>query len=181
MSEEKQESKEQVARLPHWRMSHPMDGMLDFWDRFVPLLFDSEGMIGFLSFRSFFPLRVTNSLTRTKVPFVPRNVHQVCWYQCGPTVYDASHMGHARFFFPFLFSFSFPSSSQNLHLPGYRSENHDRLLQLQSHRGPERHRHWFCLQPVHGVRFIFLFFAQTTRSSPRPSPPNKPSPPSPLA
>ena len=22
--------------------------------------------------------------------------HQVSWYTCGPTVYDACHMGHAR-------------------------------------------------------------------------------------
>ncbi|KAF8508924.1 tRNA synthetases class I (C) catalytic domain-containing protein [Gautieria morchelliformis] len=35
-------------------------------------------------------LRVYNSLTRTK------NGRHVKWYNCGPTVYDASHMGHAR-------------------------------------------------------------------------------------
>ena len=28
--------------------------------------------------------------------FVPRNGKSVSWYSCGPTVYDASHMGHAR-------------------------------------------------------------------------------------
>ncbi|KAF9482214.1 hypothetical protein BDN70DRAFT_875310 [Pholiota conissans] len=41
-------------------------------------------------------LRVYNSLTRTKNEFVPRNGRHVKWYNCGPTVYDASHMGHAR-------------------------------------------------------------------------------------
>ena len=46
--------------------------------------------------KRFFPLRVTNSLTRTKVPFIPRDGLNVNWYQCGPTVYDVSHMGHAR-------------------------------------------------------------------------------------
>ncbi|PPQ66330.1 hypothetical protein CVT26_011161 [Gymnopilus dilepis] len=41
-------------------------------------------------------LRLYNSLTRTKTEFVPVNGRRVKWYNCGPTVYDASHMGHAR-------------------------------------------------------------------------------------
>ncbi|KAI0066021.1 cysteinyl-tRNA synthetase [Artomyces pyxidatus] len=41
-------------------------------------------------------LKVYNSLTRTKNEFIPRNGRHVKWYNCGPTVYDASHMGHAR-------------------------------------------------------------------------------------
>lgn len=28
--------------------------------------------------------------------FVPKRGRKVDWYNCGPTVYDASHMGHAR-------------------------------------------------------------------------------------
>lgn len=42
-------------------------------------------------------LKVYNSLTRQKEVFVPQNGKQVLWYSCGPTVYDASHMGHARY------------------------------------------------------------------------------------
>ncbi|KAH8918331.1 cysteinyl-tRNA synthetase [Atractiella rhizophila] len=42
------------------------------------------------------PLRIYNSLTRSKVEFVPRQHGVVTWYNCGPTVYDAAHMGHAR-------------------------------------------------------------------------------------
>ena len=42
------------------------------------------------------PLKVANSLTRTKTPFIPMEGRRVLWYMCGPTVYDASHMGHAR-------------------------------------------------------------------------------------
>ena len=43
-----------------------------------------------------YPLMVYNSLTRTKVRFIPLNKDKVTWYQCGPTVYDVSHVGHAR-------------------------------------------------------------------------------------
>ncbi len=39
---------------------------------------------------------VFNTLTRSKVRFIPRNMKTVVWYQCGVTVYSDSHMGHAR-------------------------------------------------------------------------------------
>ena len=44
------------------------------------------------------PLKIWNSLTRSKTPFVPidwKSKH-VTWYACGPTVYDDAHLGHAR-------------------------------------------------------------------------------------
>lgn len=41
-------------------------------------------------------LKLYNSLTRQKEVFVPKDGNHVNWYSCGPTVYDASHMGHAR-------------------------------------------------------------------------------------
>jgi cysteinyl-tRNA synthetase len=31
-----------------------------------------------------------------KVPFMPNKGRAVTWYTCGPTVYDLSHLGHAR-------------------------------------------------------------------------------------
>ncbi|MEQ2288704.1 Cysteine--tRNA ligase, cytoplasmic, partial [Ameca splendens] len=34
-------------------------------------------------------------------PFVPQKGNKVTWYCCGPTVYDASHMGHARSYISF--------------------------------------------------------------------------------
>ena len=40
-------------------------------------------------------LHLYNSLTRRKEPFIPAK-DVVTWYSCGPTVYDDSHMGHAR-------------------------------------------------------------------------------------
>uniref|UniRef100_A0A8D3BTD3 Cysteine--tRNA ligase, cytoplasmic n=1 Tax=Scophthalmus maximus TaxID=52904 RepID=A0A8D3BTD3_SCOMX len=46
-------------------------------------------------------LQLYNSLTRAKEPFVPQNGNKVTWYSCGPTVYDASHMGHARSYISF--------------------------------------------------------------------------------
>lgn len=41
-------------------------------------------------------LKLFNSLTRQKEVFIPLDGNNVSWYSCGPTVYDASHMGHAR-------------------------------------------------------------------------------------
>lgn len=41
-------------------------------------------------------LKLYNSLTRQKEEFVCANGNRINWYSCGPTVYDASHMGHAR-------------------------------------------------------------------------------------
>uniref|UniRef100_A0A3B0MSF7 cysteine--tRNA ligase n=1 Tax=Theileria annulata TaxID=5874 RepID=A0A3B0MSF7_THEAN len=42
-------------------------------------------------------LYVKNSLNpSSKVEFVPEEGRKVRWYTCGPTVYDAAHMGHAR-------------------------------------------------------------------------------------
>lgn len=41
-------------------------------------------------------LRVYNSLTRRKEGFQPLKEGEVRMYVCGPTVYDLSHIGHAR-------------------------------------------------------------------------------------
>lgn len=46
-------------------------------------------------------LQVFNSLTRQKEIFRPISGTKVTWYSCGPTVYDASHMGHARSYITF--------------------------------------------------------------------------------
>jgi cysteinyl-tRNA synthetase len=44
------------------------------------------------------PLQIYNSLTRRKDAFVTADPEgaSVTWYTCGPTVYDDSHLGHAR-------------------------------------------------------------------------------------
>ena len=39
-------------------------------------------------------------MTRQKEPFIVKN-NQVSWYICGPTVYDHSHLGHARTYISF--------------------------------------------------------------------------------
>ena len=41
-------------------------------------------------------LRFTDSLTGDKAEFSPRDPGKVSVYWCGPTVYDAPHLGHAR-------------------------------------------------------------------------------------
>ncbi|CAL4165604.1 unnamed protein product, partial [Meganyctiphanes norvegica] len=45
-------------------------------------------------------LHLYNSFTRRKEHFVPQGP-VVTWYSCGPTVYDDSHMGHARSYISF--------------------------------------------------------------------------------
>lgn len=46
-------------------------------------------------------LHIINSLTREKNLFVPRDGNNVSWYICGPTVYNKSHLGHARTYIAF--------------------------------------------------------------------------------
>jgi cysteinyl-tRNA synthetase len=41
------------------------------------------------------PLRLYDSLRRTKVPFEPLEPGKVKMYLCGPTTYDSAHIGHA--------------------------------------------------------------------------------------
>jgi len=43
-------------------------------------------------------LKVKNSFSNEKEPFAPKHADKnlVTWYMCGPTVYDHSHMGHAK-------------------------------------------------------------------------------------
>ncbi|KAI0471767.1 tRNA synthetases class I (C) catalytic domain-containing protein [Xylariaceae sp. FL0804] len=42
-------------------------------------------------------IRIHNSLQPGQpVPFVPIEKGKISWYACGPTVYDQSHLGHAR-------------------------------------------------------------------------------------
>ena len=40
-------------------------------------------------------------MTKQKDVFEPVDPYQVTWYICGPTVYDVSHMGHARTYMSF--------------------------------------------------------------------------------
>ncbi|RWS10176.1 cysteine--tRNA ligase: cytoplasmic-like protein [Dinothrombium tinctorium] len=46
-------------------------------------------------------LKLYNSFTKQKEEFVPVSGKRVLWYNCGPTVYDSAHMGHARSYITF--------------------------------------------------------------------------------
>lgn len=41
-------------------------------------------------------IRIYDSKLKEKVEFIPINPKEVRMYVCGPTVYDDSHLGHAR-------------------------------------------------------------------------------------
>jgi cysteinyl-tRNA synthetase len=45
-------------------------------------------------------LMLQNSLTRKKEPLITKD-KSLTWYSCGPTVYDKSHLGHARNYIAF--------------------------------------------------------------------------------
>lgn len=51
-----------------------------------------------LSYSPLPPPVVYNSLTNTLTPLLPDNLPAtgLTWYNCGPTVYDSAHLGHAR-------------------------------------------------------------------------------------
>jgi len=42
------------------------------------------------------PLKIYNTLSRTKEAFIPLHASRVGMYVCGPTVYGDAHLGHAR-------------------------------------------------------------------------------------
>lgn len=46
-------------------------------------------------------LKIYNSLTKSKQVFTPNSQKSITWYTCGPTVYDKTHMGHARCYITF--------------------------------------------------------------------------------
>src|ERR1041384_6374483 len=46
-------------------------------------------------------LKIFNTLRGDKEEFVPLNTGEVRMYVCGVTVYDSSHIGHARSFITF--------------------------------------------------------------------------------
>lgn len=51
----------------------------------------------FASISTMESLKVHNSLSPGQpVPFEPIEKGKITWYACGPTVYDKSHLGHAR-------------------------------------------------------------------------------------
>ncbi|KAJ3738586.1 tRNA synthetases class I (C) catalytic domain-containing protein, partial [Lentinula detonsa] len=66
--------------------------------RFRVLFFYSRTIQTFRPMSSPEPvLKIYNYLSfASQTEFIPKSGRSVKWYNCGPTVYDASHMGHAR-------------------------------------------------------------------------------------
>src|SRR6266700_756156 len=59
-------------------------------------------------------MKLYNTLTRTKEEFLPLTAGEVKMYSCGVTVYDLSHVGHARMMIVF------DMISRYLRFAGYR-------------------------------------------------------------
>uniref|UniRef100_K3WPZ4 cysteine--tRNA ligase n=1 Tax=Globisporangium ultimum (strain ATCC 200006 / CBS 805.95 / DAOM BR144) TaxID=431595 RepID=K3WPZ4_GLOUD len=66
-----------AVKQPTWYPPAPMNSLLEYWEKH-------------------YPLRLYNSMTRSKTAFVPMQGKRVLWYMCGPTVYDQTHLGHGR-------------------------------------------------------------------------------------
>ena len=47
------------------------------------------------------PLKIYNTLSRKKEVFKPLKKNKINMFVCGPTVYDYSHVGHAKTFVQF--------------------------------------------------------------------------------
>lgn len=62
---------------PDWHPPRPLHSLIEYWGKH-------------------YPLKLYNSLTRTKNHFIPIKGRRVLWYMCGPTVYDQTHLGHGR-------------------------------------------------------------------------------------
>ncbi|KAM7196934.1 tRNA synthetases class I (C) catalytic domain containing protein [Rhypophila sp. PSN 637] len=64
---------------------------------FRPLFRSTFAKLPFTRPFSMASITVHNSLKPgPPVPFVPKQEGKISWYACGPTVYDLSHLGHAR-------------------------------------------------------------------------------------
>ena len=55
------------------------------------------------------------------------------WYSCGPTVYDASHMGHARYFTRILCRFTYSLLSTIVRGYGVGMKSHETDYKLTEH------------------------------------------------
>lgn len=66
-----------TVKQPTWYPPAPMNSLTEYWEKY-------------------YPLRLYNSMTRSKTAFVPMQGKRVLWYMCGPTVYDQTHLGHGR-------------------------------------------------------------------------------------
>ena len=92
-------------------------------------------------------LKLLNSLTQQAEPFVPIDARCIKWYICGPTVYDASHVGHARNYVAFdivrrvlmdYFGFDILCKQTITHPAATVQSSPGALLSLSVHRHPSR-------------------------------------------
>ncbi|CAH8573616.1 unnamed protein product [Heterobilharzia americana] len=84
-------ARENTSLLFHFRSTRMERRVQPKW--FAPIPKDKDIQLPNLYFH--------NSLTSQKELFIPQNGRHVKWYTCGPTVYDVSHMGHARTYIVF--------------------------------------------------------------------------------
>lgn len=60
-------------------------------------LSSSRVLINYFSSKNISNLKVYNNLTKNLQNLQIKNSNVLYWYNCGPTVYDSAHIGHARY------------------------------------------------------------------------------------
>ena len=130
-------------------------------------------------------LRIYDTAARAKVDFVPRTEGAVSMYECGPTPYDAPHIGHGRT------AVSFDTIRRYLRWLGYRvtyvknvTDVEDRIQRVHflrnriAHHEPIHHRDqsrdhasvielsaWICAESHHWIDSRSRY-AEVARSRP---------------
>lgn len=103
------------------------------------------------------PLKVFNTLTAQKEEFIPLHPPQVLMYACGPTVYDLSHLGHARM------AMTFDVIQRYLRFAGYQvtfvrniTDVDDKIINRAKERGmrPEQLAREFTYTFWHDMRAL---------------------------
>ena len=101
-------------------------------------------------------IRLYDTMAREKVDFVPRDAHRVSMYVCGPTVYDAPHVGHGRMATTFdVIRRYLDWRGLDVHFVSNVTDVDDRIIQRAAERG--------TTEPELAAQYEGVYFEQLDR------------------
>ncbi len=101
-------------------------------------------------------IRLYDTLAREKVDFVPRDPDRVSMYVCGPTVYDAPHVGHGRMATTFdVIRRYLDWRGLDVHFVSNVTDVDDRIIQRAAERG--------TTEPELAAQYEDVYFEQLDR------------------